>query len=396
MRPRAILFTLLLLASSAAAARAQSPLSQQALPTTDGDIAVGNLSAQLEGEERLGRKHPLTLTQEAGIADLLETRGQFLGRISDYERAADIGERLVAASPTDGRAYLTRARSRATFHRFREALADLDRAEQLGVTEKHTRAPRAAILQALGRYEEADRLRQAALAQRRDIRTLTAAATLASERGDITTAEALFVEAQHHYRDVSPFPVAWLYFQQGQMWMREGDLDRAATLFTAALERLPQYATAQGHFAEVLAAQGKHERALALLLPLAESSDDPDYAAQLARILGESGRGEEARPWRAIAARRYDDLTARHPEAFADHAAEFWLAAGEDPAKGLAFARRNVELRPTARAYELLLQTSLAVGSREVACSAAGHVRALPHLWPALRSLSDQGSAVCG
>jgi hypothetical protein len=32
-------------------------------------------------------------------------------------------------------------------------------------------------------------------------------------------------------------------------------------------------------------------------------------------------------------------LLAKHPEAFADHAAEFWLAAGADPDKGLRLAK---------------------------------------------------------
>lgn len=395
IRPIALL-SALFVAFSAAVALAQSPLPQQALPTTAGEIAVGNLTAQIESEERLGRTRPLTVAQESGIADLFETRGQFLGQIADYERAAEVADRLVARAPEDGRAYLTRAHSRATFHRFEDALADLDRAERLGVSVKHTGPTRAAILQALGRYDEASTLRQEALAKRRDIRTLTAAGTLAAERGDIASAEQSFTEAQYHYRDVSPFPVAWLYFQQGQMWMREGDLARATALFAAAHERLPQYAPAQGHLAEVLAAQGQRERAIALLRPLAATSDDPDYAAQLARILAESGAVEESKRWRDVAARRYDELTASHPEAFADHAAEFWLAAGGDPAKALAYAQQNLELRPTARAYELLLQATLATGSSDSACAAAAHVRALPHRWPALQALADRGAAACG
>jgi hypothetical protein len=40
---------------------------------------------------------------------------------------------------------------------------------------------------------------------------------------------------------------------------------------------------------------------------------------------------EESREWRARAEARYDELLAHHPEAFADHACEFWLEAGADP-----------------------------------------------------------------
>ena len=66
------------------------------------------------------------------------------------------------------------------------------------------------------------------------------------------------------------------------------------------------------------------------------------------------GRNDEANGWRRLAANRYDELTAAHPEAFADHAAEFWLGVGNDPPKGLRFAEFNLRVRRTPRAYDLL------------------------------------------
>jgi hypothetical protein len=64
----------------------------------------------------------------------------------------------------------------------------------------------------------------------------------------------------------------------------------------------------------------------------------------------------ESRHWRRLAAARHDELIARHPEAFADHAAEFWLAAGADPDKALRLARKNLEVRHTPRARALVAQ----------------------------------------
>jgi tetratricopeptide (TPR) repeat protein len=103
----------------------------------------------------------------------------------------------------------------------------------------------------------------------------------------------------------------------------------------AAHRRLPDYAPAQGHLAEVEAALGETDSAIARLRPLTITSDDPDYPAQLARILSEVGRVEEAREWRARAAARYDELLARHPEAFADHAGRVLAASGCRPAPGI-------------------------------------------------------------
>jgi tetratricopeptide (TPR) repeat protein len=172
---------------------------------------------------------------------------------------------------------------------------------------------------------------------------------------------------------VSPFPLALLDFQLGAMWMRHELLDQARAHFEAAIGRVPAYAAAQGHLAEVEAHLGNPEAALTRLYPLVTSSDDPDYAAQLARILGEMGRNDEASGWCRLAANRYRELTAAHPEAFADHAAEFWLGPGNDLQEGLRLAKLNVRVRKTPRAHELLAQAldAIAPTAASARCSGA-------------------------
>jgi hypothetical protein len=130
---------------------------------------------------------------------------------------------------------------------------------------------------------------------------------------------------------------------------------------------VPAYAPALGHLAEIEAELGETETAIARLSPLAIASDDPDYAGQLARILGDAGCGELSRHWRRLAAERYDELVAVHPEAFADHAAEFWLGAGADPKKALRLARVNFAVRQTPRARDLLNQAVAAANAGQAA-----------------------------
>jgi hypothetical protein len=50
-------------------------------------------------------------------------------------------------------------------------------------------------------------------------------------------------------------------------------------------------------------------------------------------------------------------LIALYPEAFADHAAEFWLGAGADSGKALRLAWMNFGIRQTPRARALLSPT---------------------------------------
>jgi len=94
--------------------------------------------------------------------------------------------------------------------------------------------------------------------------------------------------------------------------------------------------------------------AIALVRPLVEQSDDPEYAGQLSSLLADSGARDEAAALRARAAARYDQLIARHPAAFADHAARFWLGPGADASKALTLARLNLAARRTAESQSLL------------------------------------------
>ncbi len=338
----------------------KSPLSQAELCTTDGTIALVNLQSQIDGQQRQASLGRLTVAQRAGLTELIAMHGQFLGRIADYERAAELAEQLVCDAPIDGNSWFARAKTQSLFHRFPDALADLDRAEQFAIDRLDVDAARAAVFQAMGQYDKALVIRQNAAETCPDFDTLGALASLRFECGEIVDAERLFTLAQDCYRGISPLPIVWLYFQQGHMWMHEGNLQRAHELFEAAHSRFPAYAAAQGHLAEVYATLGDCELAIALLRPLAQSSDDPDYASQLSRILGEANQTDEAHQWRNVAATRYDELVACYPEAFADHAAQFWLTSGANPQKALQLAQKNLEVRQTPRASSLLRQAAIA------------------------------------
>ena len=337
------------------------------LATTSGTIAMVNLQAQVDS--LAARVHRASsgqaaaapaLADQAVLVDLLTVRGHVLGRIADYERAAGLAERLACDAPDDGMALLARARTRATLHRFPQALADLDAAGRTGCDQGTLDAERAAILQAVGYYADALVLYRNAVERRPDFTTLAALAVLQAERGEVAAAELLFTRARQSYRSVSPFPVASLDFRRGLMWLEHGDLLAARAWFDAAQRRVPAYAPAQGHLAEVDAALGDRQAAIDRLRPLAVSSDDPDYAASLAGVLRDAGHAQKAGRWRARAAARYDELVLCHPEAFTDHAADFWLTVGGDRQKGRQLTRRNRGMRHEARAYARLQPAHLA------------------------------------
>ena len=322
--------------------------------TTAGVIAMGNLNARIEGLTWQATRARLTGDGWGELVELTALRGHVLGRIDDAERAATLADAFVDQAPRDPKAFVARARLAAVFHRFSAAQADLDAAAALGLDRRTLDEERAAIHQVVGRYDEALAIHQRAVSRQPDFGALGALARYHAERRESAEAETWFLAARRCYRGVSPFPLAVLEFQCGQMWLARDELGRARPWLESAVRRLPAYVPAQGHLAEIDAAEGGMTVAIGRLRPLALASDDPDYAAQLARILSESQASEEAQLWRAHAAARYDELIARHPEAYADHAAEFWLTVGGDPQRALRLARQNLTSRPTPRADALV------------------------------------------
>lgn len=321
---------------------------------TDGELALNNLQAQIAGQDRqLKVRSRVSVADQAELIELIAMRGYLLGMIADYESAEERADELCRNHPDDGIAYLSRAKSRARFHSFAEALGDLDDAERLGADSEALNHERAAIFQAKGEYDPALAFFHRAAKMRTDFASLGALAVLQMERNDCVAAENFFCGSRDLYRGVSPIPLAILEFQFGHMWMSQKDLDRARFWFQTAVDRLPGFAPAEGHLAEVEAMCGETDCAIERLIPLTSSSDDPDYASALARILKQVGRLEEASVLRMKAAAGYDDLVSRHPDAFADHAATFLLEQGDDPQRALSLAKRNLEIRGTLRARRL-------------------------------------------
>lgn len=342
---------------SASTAVRRSPLSRAELPTTSGEIAVSNLEGSvIDGQKGLA-KEPKNVQTLLSLVELLTARGQYVGTIGDYFEALDDAERLVVLAPKDPRAFLARAKARGTLHRFDDSLADLAKAAELGAKAEGIDESKASILQARGNFDDALAMRHAASQRSPSLSSLGSEATVLAAMGRTEDAERLFTEAQYHFNDVAPFPVAWLWFQQGLMWENAGSPRRARELFKAAVDRLPVYAQAISH----LAALESRAEAIALLGPVVQRTDDPEYPGELSVFVRDAGDVVRADALLTTAKKGYAALIARAPTAFADHAARFWLGPGQDPARALTLAEANVALRPTPQAKALVAEAQIAV-----------------------------------
>jgi tetratricopeptide (TPR) repeat protein len=318
---------------------------------TSGPIAVANLSALIARLD-LRRAESATFETLEALSKVLFLRGDLLGRIVDHDRAEEVANEAIALSGA-ARALYIQAQLSGRFHRFQEAGALLDRALRAGHPAHEIDVERAALLQATGRYEDALVLREKLANGDPGIQTLGALASLQAEMGQWVTAETSYAAALDADDGVSPLPCSQVLFEWGVGAMRRGDLDRAEAIFVELEAILPAHVPGRGHHAEVALARGKLDIAMTLIIPLLDTSDDPEYRATYAEILaarGDSKAASEAE--RAAAA--YEFLLARRPDAYADHAAAFFMSAGNRPQRAIELALANRKLRDTPRSRTLL------------------------------------------
>ncbi|MFJ8022313.1 hypothetical protein [Streptomyces sp. NPDC096311] len=255
----------------------------------NGTIALENLSAQTDGlssrVQRAGFADPFAFAQQAALVGLLALRGHLLGRVTDYEQAAQLAERLMRDAPGDSIALLPQpARGRPC---------------TASPKPWPTSTPR--VEPAPGRPPWTGNGRQPC------------------RRSAVSPKPSPCSGKQPSTRPTSRCWELWPCSRRSGA--RPPSRSTCSTRPGAGCRDTPP----TGHLAEVELLLGDPESAVARPRPLAQPSDDPEYASPLALALRAADRHQEAQPWRDRAAERSDELVLRHTEAYADHAADFWL-----------------------------------------------------------------------
>ncbi len=340
-------------------ADAASAFHPSARPKTNSSaITINNLDGEIDdAEKRMARGESVARQRLPG--KLIE-RASALGTLDDYDRADEVSAKNVEAEPDSGEVRMARTHVLSSLHRFDEALTELKVAESHGAEFEDVLRTRASILLATGQCAEASRI-YPALPYATD---LAARGAMEQRLGHPELAETLFERSRTEFRDISPIRFAWMDFERARAFEREGDTMRARVYLEDALEAFPEYAHAAVHAALL----ESPDRALAILAPVEKRSNDPDVFAAHGDALRRSQR--DAAPFVARAHARVDELLAKHPEAFADHAARFFIGAGGDLKRALDLAKGAAAKAPSEETLELWLTAARALSNQDEACAA--------------------------
>jgi tetratricopeptide (TPR) repeat protein len=330
-------------------------------PTThSSQISIHNLDGQIDDERERGARGEVFFRRK--LPDSLLERAGYLGTTADFDEADRVSAKNVELEPTDATVLLTRAHVLSALHRFGEALTTLDTATAHKAESDDVRRSRATIFLATGRCAEAlttwpampfslDMAGRGAMEQR---------------LGHPELAETLFERGRTEFNDISPMKLAWMDFERARAFEREGQTPKARAYLEDALAAFPEYAHAAVHAAAV----EPPDKAIAMLEIVEKRADDPDVFAAHADALRRARRDAEAKVMTERARTRIEEELAKHPEAFADHAARFFLGGGGDVKRALDLAKAAGGRAPSEETLEVWLLAARATGATAEACAA--------------------------
>jgi len=342
-----------------------------------------NFHAHIADLERHLRETPASLEWQTAMLQARQQEVSALGIVSSLDRIVELGDRIVKDHPSDAKAHISRASARGAVHDFAGAASELEQASKLGESAEDLEPARAGLAMALGNFDEAQAIYTKRIAAHATSIDLLMSGVCLGAMGKTQGADDAIQRAEDAYRDVSPFMIAWIYFERGNLWDSAGKLELAAAYYRIAVDRLPGYAHAAIHLSNFLPAA----EATSLLQRLSTTADDPEVLSALALVGGDT---------LARAKAAYEGLMKKYPLAFADHAGWFYLNVANDPARAVDAAKTNVDNRKTPAAYELLIAAKLGAKMDADACAAADDASKLKYPSRGLRSRSAQAYERCG
>lgn len=306
------------------------------------------------------------------LAYRLYHRATLTANFSDFEAAAAaIGDGIRQFGPQEDLCLL-KATLDFRFHRLAAVRRDLEMAPAL-LSRPEGRSMLADLDFQLGRYEAARTALENLVEENRTWDNLARLAYYKSKMGDIDGADQLYVEAEDELTAKEMRSYAWVELQRGVLQLTRGHHEAALTHYQRAASAYTGHWHTDEHIAEVLAAQGRFDEAIALYEGVIERAPRPELLQTLGELYAFIGRPDDAAPWFDRALAGYLESAGRGDVPYFHHLTDFYTDVREDPGEALKWARMDVELRPNFATQAALALALYKDGQFEAAQVAIDH-----------------------
>jgi hypothetical protein len=368
----------------------------RAIPDTDvvGEVPARRLDPAAAERARLRRAldaNPRDLEKAARLARMLigAARGsgdpRFLGRAE-----AALRPWWEQASPP-AEALLLRATIRQSRHEFELALADLDRLVAATPGDAQAWLTRAVVLGVRGRHAEG----LASCARLEDLAPpLVVAACRAPLLGVTGRARGAATALAREMRFArSPAEAAWAEGLLADLAVWSGDARGAEARLRAILARAPGDRGARAALADLYLDEGRAPEAAALA---GERDQDDGLLLRLALARADQGADRAADPAARAMAARFEAARLRGDSVHQREEARFALVVAQDPARALRLAAQNWRTQREPADARILLEAAAAAGAPEAAAPALTWLTDTGCEWPRLQTLAAAARKALG
>jgi tetratricopeptide (TPR) repeat protein len=318
--------------------------------------------------ERRVERYPDRFLEHRELAGAYLARQRETGDVDDAVRAERAARRSLKLLARGNVPALNRlARALLAQHRFPEALEAAGRAAKVD--------PKALLLVAdveleLGHDGEARRALAKADVDPQDLHAIVLRARFADADHDPDRALRLLREASRRAEELTDLPAeaaAWFHVIVGHALIDRGRPDEGACECRNALDIFPRDYRAMTGLAEAAASRRDWDEVITWGRRAIEASpQNPEALALLFEASSAIGDGEEA----DRLARRFKELAHSSPRIYDRHWALFCADHGRDLDEAYALAKKDLELRQDAGAYDTLAWVSYKKGLQAEAESA--------------------------
>jgi tetratricopeptide (TPR) repeat protein len=290
-------------------------------------------------EERV-RQDPLDFTAHNRLAALYFQQLRETGDLTFLERATREAHASLAAVPAaqNGGGLTALALAEFESHHFTEAAKLARQAFAHDPRDTTAQAIIGDALLELGDYAEAETIYRQLDS---NPPTLARLSRLAEIKGDNAKAIELLQQAGDG---------AWYHIRLGELYFRTGQLEKAEKEYLS----VPENYSSLDHLAELRAAQGQYDEAIALYEKLIARLPRAEFLQALGDVYQFQGKPAEAKSWHDRALSAYLKSVEQGNAHYYHHLAGFYCDAQENPVEALKWARKDLAIRHSLYAYDSL------------------------------------------